>query len=329
MPVNDDWKEHLGFISGTVLVWALILMKLLPIAAGMQLPNGIHYVDPHGSADIDLLVFSLLTVSGALGITGIILGVFHIVARGLWLATAVDNSKQGSAPALDNFCRKTFVSVFVVAKIAIIILLPGYPLFFVVIGLQRGLHRLLSVDSFGVGMGLYMFVQTVVFVTVFVTVMLVFAFWQRRAAGGRTAESGPARLSAFYGRIRDGMGSFQFLLFAIAMVGTFYLSYKAELSIPKSIYDKTTTAADVYVKLGGMTSDITKVCLVLVNGQSETIRTLENFDLGEGSYVARIDLSGLSPGRYGVILAYPYIDISLVPFRVHYLRREQWFLVAI
>src|SRR5271169_3845963 len=205
MPVNDDWKEHLGFISGTVLVWALILMKLLPIAAGMQLPNGIHYVDPHGSADIDLLVFSLLTVSAALGITGIILGVFHIVARGLWFATAVDNSKQGSAPALDNFCRKTFVSVFVVAKIAIIILLPGYPLFFVVIGLQRGLHRLLSVDSFGVGMGLYMFVQTVVFVTVFVTVMLVFAFWQRRAAGGRTAESGPARLSAFYGRIRDGM----------------------------------------------------------------------------------------------------------------------------
>jgi hypothetical protein len=41
----DRWKEQLGFISGTVILWALVLMRLLPIAAGMQFPNGIESVD--------------------------------------------------------------------------------------------------------------------------------------------------------------------------------------------------------------------------------------------------------------------------------------------
>jgi len=48
----DRWKEQLGFISGTVILWALVLMRLLPIAAGMQFPNGLESVDTRGYANI-------------------------------------------------------------------------------------------------------------------------------------------------------------------------------------------------------------------------------------------------------------------------------------
>jgi len=320
-PDNDSWKEQLGFISGTVLLWALVLIRLLPLAAGIQLPNGIQYVDPRGYADINLPSYSLLTVLGALGITGFLVGVVHMSARGLWLASPTER--------LNRLSQRTYRSVFTIAKYALG-LLTAYPILFAVVGLQRGVHRLLSVESRVVGIVLYF----VVILAVLAVVLAPLAIWTWRVARAETAETLWARLKALYRRIEPFMDDFLesfpiIMLFVILTNVTFYLSYKADLSVSKTIYGKTIPGADVHVQLGGMTSDFTKLHLTLVNTNGTPIREVILFDLGGGKYAARIDLTGFSPDRYGIRLEYPYPDVSLVPFRVHSkVRREQWFLVA-
>src|SRR5712691_10426746 len=97
MPVNDFWKEQLGFTSGTVLLWAFLLTRLLPVAAAMQLPNGLQPMDEKGRAVTALPMFGVLTLFGALGITGLVLGVVHICARGQWLALTARDGKTQSA----------------------------------------------------------------------------------------------------------------------------------------------------------------------------------------------------------------------------------------
>ena len=225
--------------------------------------------------------------------------------------------------------QRTFRSVFAIAKYALA-LLTAYPILFAVVGLQRGVHRLLSVESRVVGIVLYF----VVILAVLAVVLAPLAIWTWRVARAETTETLLARLKALYRRITPFTDDFLeffpiIMLFVILTNVTFYLSYKADLSVSKTIYDKTTAAADVNVHLGGMTSDSTKLSLELVNAKGDSVRKVVPFDLGGGNYAARVDLAGLSPDRYGIRLEYPYPDVSLVPFRVHTkMRREQWFLVA-
>lgn len=161
MPLDDGWKEQLAFTSGTVLLWALLLTRLLPIAAAMQLPNGWQIVDPQGLADTDLPVFSFLTLFGALGITDFLIGAAHIGARGLWLASNTsDDTTEGTDFAadilkkIDIFRRRTFESVFWMATLSVIFL-GIYPILFAANEIQHGLHRLFSVQSHFVGVALY------------------------------------------------------------------------------------------------------------------------------------------------------------------------------
>jgi hypothetical protein len=331
VPENDTWKDHLGFTSGTVLVWAFLLMKLLPVAAAMQLPNNLWGIDEQGSVIIDFWIFLLLTLFGAVGITGMLVGTLHIGVRGLWLASKMDQADTERAITFDMFCRKTFVSVFSMAKFTTVIL-PIFLFCLAVSGLQLGMHRLLAVNSFHGGVELYIVASAIVG---FMLVSVV-AIWQRHGArtGIAALRSAALKILSRLGReLLDPEGLSVgpvLILVSFLWVATFSLSYQAELSVSKTIYDNTTPAADIQVHLGGATSEVKKLRLALVNSEGDTIRTLKPFDLGTGNYAVRVELSGLSPGRYGVILAYPYIDVSLVPFRIHRsLIREKWFLVLI
>ena len=323
MSGNDSWKQQLAFTSGTVLLWALLLMKLLPIAAAMQIPDRIQFVDDSGYADAAWPVFSLLTLFGALGITDFLLAVAHIGSRGLWLASTTGGEKPEGG--LDRFCQSTFVSVFSIAKYATLSLF-GFLFFVAVVALQHGTYRLFSVKSHFWGLVFY---AVSVLAVLLVPVSLL--IWVERV--------GPLNrvlicfLDPFFPAVKRGFEGFRYflpvlMLFFIIGNATFFLSYKAELNVSKTIYDKTTSAAEVQVQLGGMTSNVAKMRLSLADSNGGR-HALDVSYLGEGNYVARIDLSGLSPGRYGIILEYPYIDVSLVPLRLDYnLRREKWFVVA-
>ncbi len=327
-PVNEGWKERLGFASGTVLLWALVLTKLLPIASTIQLPHGLRYVDPTGYADFDVPVFSLLTLLGGLGITGLLLGVLHVGARGLWLAAITDNSYVESTAGIDRFCQKTFVSVFSVARYAVLMLLV-FPFMFAAIGLQRALHRLFIVESLGFGMVLY-FVALVA--VVIATQLPLMIWWVRRSSRTKNVQWPPPPINFLFRLIPNQINVLSAIaipmLFFFIICLTLFLSYKAELVVSDTFYDEKASVVDARINLGGMTSDITKARLVLVNSKRQTIRDLSFVRLGSGNYATRIHLSGLSPGRYGVILEYPYIDMSLIPFHIQRLRREQWILFA-
>ena len=110
---------------------------------------------------------------------------------------------------------------------------------------------------------------------------------------------------------------------------TSFLSYKVELNLSKSIYGNNDSAVEIYLQLGGRTSEIDKVRLTLVDDKRNTMRVIPVSDLGAGKFIAPLDPASLPSGhRYGVILEYPTPEVNLTRFTIGNLKREQWFFVA-
>jgi hypothetical protein len=324
---NDGWQERLGFASGTILLWAVVLIKLLPLAAEMELSQGIEAVDSTGYANADLPMFWLLTLLGALGIIGLLLTTLHVGARGLWLASTTGGKGGMSTENMDRFCQRTFVSVFSTAKYAAL-LLALFPVMFVAVVLQHGLHRLFDLNSHAGGVVLY--ILAILMVLGFPTILFTIRVIRDMRSGGPWRQREPImRLYSWFFPERDGLAVFPvILLFVVAANLTFYLSYTVDVQVVPNVSFGANAAVDVNIRLGGTTSDTAKAHLSLVNSRGELISSLKPLRLDPGNYALRVDLSKLLPGVYGIVLEYPYIDVSLVPLHVIHLRRERWFLRA-
>jgi hypothetical protein len=114
------WKERLTFVSGNILGLGLILVKLRPIIAQLQLESF-----------FDIVLYTTLLFLMTAAFSAIIFAVIHIVFRGAWLATfnkkrRVQIQEKKIVENFDNFCVLSYFAVFILSVCTILSILVTF-----------------------------------------------------------------------------------------------------------------------------------------------------------------------------------------------------------
>ena len=241
------WKERLGFASGTIVVWGVVLLQLLPHASALQLPNGHDLVAENGLANADSVAFSLLNCLSGLGGTVVFLATIHMLSRGFWLARQIRHSGGNDGSTLLNrVCEGSFVSVFSVTKAAIWFLLC-IPLTAVLIPLQHAIHSQLEIES-KVG-GWF------VWVSLLIPVGLALALFVHIARCFHLGRLFSKWLSDQQQMLFSLPGGVAFVVFVAFVVLVSHTRSTIELGVNRTtIYRSQDQVVEASVKVGGVTS---------------------------------------------------------------------------
>jgi len=317
---NEYWKERLGFTSGIILLWGLVLLKLYPIASHIQLIDHI-FLSRDGKASAEVILFATLTFLSALGATTLLLAVIHIASRGLWLAATVDSADlQVLREQLSTTCEQSFVSVFDTMKTALG-MLAIYPMLLAIVLVQRGFHSLFSIQSVLGGVVVYVFSFFVVVIIEgsLKSIPLPSIFQEKRK-----------RVLRFISGAMEPLGRLDVLAIFMIFSGLFFwFTYTANFKLNhETIYRSKSDVLEISIDLGGMTSDIKKAELMLIDAAGQKRQIKPRQDIGDGRYLSHLYSSSLSPGMYTVEFEYPWWSVSSVyPFINTRIRDKKRFVV--
>src|SRR5437879_2586007 len=93
-------KDRLGFVSGSILGWGLLLAALRPrashICTGATLRFYFDFQDVYVGPRISFepVIFYLLNVVVAFGVSVVILALCHLIAHGVLLASGVSSTRS-------------------------------------------------------------------------------------------------------------------------------------------------------------------------------------------------------------------------------------------
>lgn len=330
--MEEYWKEKLGYTSGTILLWSLVLINLYPIASHMQLTSGLNVISSDGKANVAPVYFYLLTLLIAIGTTSLLFAITHIASRGMWIAgsgksTDIDTLQE----RLNAVCEVTFSSAFY-STIYMFLFIPGILIPLPIVLIQRLLYGVFSLETRLAGIILYAFIVVLFIVLLFSTVIFKTVVRRKKKSIEEhklpLIESYVSRMLSgseeqFTGMIIGALLTIVFMLFFI------YFSYTAKLELKDyMVYRSKNDTIEISVELGGATSQIGKVMLGLKGGGDQPdINTLH--DLGRGQYIGYLNSSRLSPGLYTVEFEYRYPTFtSKYPFFSTRIRDQQKFIVA-
>lgn len=318
--MNDElWKERLGFVSGTILAWGLVLVHFWPSVAMFQTGRHLRAWSsantPGQGVQTQVWMFDLLTALLAVGAWTVLLSVVHILSRGLWMMVALEE-KRGPVPnplkgPLDKLSSLTYAAVFL-QWFAVALFLVTVPLVLLSAGFEQLLAHIVPMWVAG-----WISRMTVMVICLIITVYFLFkAFNVLRSL-----------ISVEDLAIVDTIFAVVFLGFLISwtIVGEFCntVSLTVDSKVVRPDHGVTITVA-----LGGATSDPREAQLQLLDAKGNGLQSPALYDTGEGSYLSYIP-PALTPGLYRVEVRYPHTSFaSTFPFLRRRTVRSQTFLVA-
>lgn len=298
------WKERLGFVSGTIVVWALAVVGLWPTVAMFQTGLDLHLWTvnlPGEDPQPGLMAFGTLTLILALGIGSLLLSGFHMFARGLWLG--LEPVADGDATAhpfhdsLDRVAGVTYRALLLL-WLFVLIMLPALILLLLGTMLEQGLRTMFASSS------AWLRLVANVPIVVIVSGLAYFA-WRRIRRGG-------PGIVVFFSRLHVA----DVLTFVAVMVPAVLLVTEAcftvDLDSRKTIVEKS---RDPYVlatvRLGGAASDVRRATLELHRSGDPTPLPVAMTPLEDGVYDVHIPSRGLADGLYRLVLSYPRASFGL------------------
>jgi hypothetical protein len=109
---GDLWKDQLGLVSGNLLVWGLVLIKLWPTIA--EYPTGIHFhlwTTFQDSPTEEVEMFKDMVGILVVGFATVLLAIFHVACRGIWLAGL---ERKEDWKFLESLCSWAYDSIFLI-----------------------------------------------------------------------------------------------------------------------------------------------------------------------------------------------------------------------
>src|SRR5262245_37829302 len=97
----EYWKEQFGFVSTTVLVSGIALLKIWPYVAMIQTGKHIEGSTPEAGVFLFLLLTGLLS----LGMTSVFFCILQIIVRGIWLGFAPYRNVTARARLFQSWLR--------------------------------------------------------------------------------------------------------------------------------------------------------------------------------------------------------------------------------
>lgn len=290
---DDLHNDQLAFVSGTILAWGALLIKLWPIVADMQTGHHAHALPqrvPTSMAPITVLSHRAAALVIALGVAMLLFGTVHVMARGLWLARSRSEAPTGSLNTTLDTAHRAYVIIQVYWVVTLGALLFGILSFPVVLGLVLGLN------------------WSPLWACLVPALVLSIAV---AATNVRRRRRSPDAKHPFFKRF----GKANVLIATSAMLVLWptvvELSYTAELHVsPPVVRHSERELVQVKVELGGAVSDPREAVLTLFR-DSAPVATLKLRSIGNGSYVALIAANALPTGDYEVRLTYPHLYIAI------------------
>lgn len=313
---NELRKERLTFVSGTILVWGVLLVRLWPSVASFQSGRHIHMWTanlPGQGVLPGLWIFWILTGLLSLGALAVALAVIYILSYGLAIAETEPQSAtvvSSFQAALERLCSNTYLVVFiqwfivlVILGLAILVLLSA--------GLEQFLGRFLAVA----------WTRWISRTSVFLIVFLFYLIFRKRLANlFRYVQEQTSFTRAMYFVAASG--------FMLSWVVTIEFCNTVALTVDTKIvrHDQGTA---ITVELGGSTSDPREATLQIIDAKGAMIQTLAFNEVNEGTYLAYITPTSVTPGFYYIVLKYPHPSMSSsFPYVRGVTVRSQGLLVA-
>jgi hypothetical protein len=287
---NEKWKDELSFISGNILVWGLVVLNFWPIVSHFQ--TGIDYhLGSRSNITTEVLFFGFWTMLLAMAISVILMAIAHIFSRGIWLILSNDSKYR---TILGSYCKTQydiailfliymgaglFLGIFYdVVYLGVVKLFVSWSIPFA----EWITSLLILIINFLI---LYIFIHIIVFSP---SISIVFSDLE---------EYYKERLKAI---------SLSLVVFFVLYLITIEACYTMDLTVNGKIFDRTRgDIIEVYVGLGGATSDANVTKLKLLDSSGTLINNLPMYFIGQGQYASYIQSSTLLGGRYEVALEYP------------------------
>jgi hypothetical protein len=325
MTDNDSWQQQLAFASGYILVFGIALLKLWPLAAGIQTGMNVNFWTadfPSQGVKVELIEFWALTFVLGIAFTAIVLAVAHILCHGLALAFSTNADSHplviAASNKLDQLRRITYRAAF--------LLLPYLGLLIaldICLLISAGLENTL-VSRFHLSMKAAGWTSRSLVTAAFLVTFL-YGFYKLLPylfSEKKSSRIGGAAHGFF---LFSGTGAL------LTMMGVLVVQtcFTANMNVAGQVFQKSRNdLIEVRLDLGGATSAVALAQLTLADSRGTPLRSLSPQDLGEGHYISTIQSRDLPDGRYQVTLEYPHLSVSsLFPFLHKHIVSQRWFLV--
>lgn len=344
-PTSQLPKERLGFVSGNILVFALLFWKLWPAMTSYQTKLNLHawtVNTPGQGVKPEYWIFwfgtlILATMAGAL-----ILAVLHILCWGIWLGISgevVETTSSGNSKSetrietiLRGLCDRTYGAAFLLSIfLGPMTVVTGLVL--VAVGLEEFLVTYLNFSLRLAG-----WIARMMMVLLFLAAWaMVFRFiWKRlikslvkselNGIENKSKSTYEAATNAFT------RGSFllAFLIFLPLWPILTEGCYTLDLNTSKQLLSKKAEETlQIDVSLGGGTSFAGDADVKLTDATGSVLKKLNLEDLGDGRFLSYVETSELNPGRYQVVLDYPHTTLNQsFPYVSRINHKSRWFLVV-
>ena len=305
-------------MSGTVLVWGVLLVQLWPVLANIQTGRHLHAIILRGPSSPIVISYAFLKLGLALGMGMIGFGVIHVVGRGLWLTRfSLEAPPPSDLP--ERISRRAYVILHVywlLVAVSAAIVAP--------IALLMNVVERTFVTTFHVSLTVAQVISGFVPPLVLIAVVLLLR-WRR--------ESFAELLDGIFEGVKDHFRRFRLsnyiiaysALIALALVANEFC-YVATISAEHHVYERSRNVyINVFVELGGATSSAEEA-LLIVGGPVRMKLPLRS--VGNGMYVGTVATRTLPLGEYTADLVYHHPSVTaLFPFFQTTIQRRTGFVL--
>ena len=311
------WKAQLAYVSGTILAWGALLLKLWPVLARLQTGAHIHALGRDENVAVPVSSYYLLALLVAVGLGMLLFGAAHIVARGFWLTHVLTHGGAARNTSWHaRIARNTYVvlHVFWAAALTVFCVVPLFALSAVLAGVFA--------DKLGWSIGLS---RAAAAILVFAgPIAGVIVMVRRRIAG---AWSWAREVAERVGRLNLALACAALLML---WAGVIEFSYVAAIRLDRLVFSRAGDPTIVVaVELGGAVSDPSPARVQVVRGHGNPPFPLQLRPGRNGVHVALMNARALGAGDYVVEMTYPHASLSpLFPFVRGRITREAGFVVV-
>jgi len=322
---TENWKEQFAFVSGSVVVAGVALLKLWPYVATFQTGRSSHVfsVEPRGQTPSpEYGIFLMLSLMLALGTASVAFSAAHIICRGLWLA--MFPYRIGASEEAQNWLRRR-------ANQCYLAILCGWALIaiflvnFTLIMLSTPLELWLR-TRFSSGWASFISSMLPIFLLIGALLFLIYQ---------RLGQSRPSPILKFFLGLLDETALSRTALPAVFIVLVLWVvvmetCYTVDLSVDRKVLSRSKQDyAEIGIRLGGATSYVGGASAELRDENGKVVQRLDLRVSDEGLYTAYVGAQELPERFYKVILTYPRYEFSnSYPFFQQHIERSKSLVVV-
>jgi hypothetical protein len=341
MADDDSSKDQLAFVSGYVLVFGFVALKLWPLAAGFQTGMTVNFwtTDPPSEGVIvPLNAFWSLACALGIALTAAMLAICHILCYGLrLLLRSIGTGNQlvyDICRHLDRLPRITFQAIF-----SLLFVVGAYLVFFPLNMIRAWIEGKL-VSSLSLSLHAAGWISLLTFLPFLIAAWLALRFLALPKLAPyivpaltkyENLRPFPRIVAINKAIFKASISFFAPLILTTAIIAlVIQTCYTAEISPVGSVFQRSRNdVIEVEMTLGGSSSALNLAQFKLTDSRGVPVGDLSPQDLGGGHYLFIIRSQNLQADRYQVTLEYPHSSLdSSFPFLHQRIVTRRWFLVT-